>query len=119
MSARAAKRELAEALRGYPWERWSTRSVVWAAGMLRRFADGHDPRLDPHSPRWRRFAAVWSANRRTTSARALALARALGLDPRLAAAELLGPTQTAVAHLEAASYLWEHTGVSRGEPTST
>ena len=94
MSAKAAKRELAEALRGHPWERWSTRSVVWAAGMLRRFADGHDPRPDPHSPRWRRFA----------------LARALGLDPRLEAAELLGPTQTAVAHLEAASYLWEHTG---------
>lgn len=37
MSARAAKRELAEALRGEPWERWSTRSVVWAVEYLRRF----------------------------------------------------------------------------------
>jgi hypothetical protein len=85
VSARAAKRELAEALRGYPWERWSTRSVVWAAGMLAR--------NDPARPLWR----------------VVSLARALGLDPRLVSSGVaLG--SNLIVRLESAAYLLEHAG---------
>jgi hypothetical protein len=91
VSARAAKRELAEALRGEPWERWSTRSAAWASGVLRRFHTHHDPR-PPYGHRG------WRVER---------LTRALGLvllDP----ADDLGLRSELVSRLESAAYLWEH-----------
>lgn len=83
MSARAAKRELAEALRGEPWERWSTRSVVWAAGMFKRA----------------------EADRRATTTRD----RRYLLDYALRSRRTLGMgIHRMIVRLEAAAYLWEH-----------
>ena len=89
MSAKAAKRELAEALRGYPWERWSTRSVVWAARMLER---SDRPWITPNERRYQLAYALrgpWVPNER---ARASAARMLLDL----------------VVRLESAVYLWEH-----------
>ena len=86
VSAKAAKRELAEALRGYPWERWSTRSVVWAARLFERI-DARRLVAYPLSTRERRYELDYALRSRRT----------LGMG-----------IHRMVVRLESAAYLWEN-----------
>ena len=83
MSAKAAKRELAEALRGYPWERWSTRSVVWAVAMFERA----ERERRATTTRDRLYLLDYALRSRRTSG--------MGI-------------HRMVVRLESAAYLWEH-----------
>jgi hypothetical protein len=96
MSARAAKRELADALRGEPWERWSTRSVVWAAGHLRRFTATYPEAMAGSDLSVRRFDR---------------LRRQLPIvDEQSETRQSRNRRINILERLEAAAYLWEHAG---------